>query len=165
MAGDQSEAFLRGASDFVMKPVDPDRLVAVLKQYSSGSAKRRVLLVDDDHDLRLRLRGLLEKEGLEVDEASDGRAALTRLDDEWPGLILLDLLMPEMDGFAFLGELQRRGKGHSVPIVVLTAKDLTAADCQRLGGPIEKILRKGSLGPEQLLAEVSALMAGYGRPK
>jgi CheY-like chemotaxis protein len=94
-----------------------------------------------------------------VDEAGDGRAALTRLDEQWPALILLDLLMPEMDGFAFLAELRRRGKGRSVPVVVLTAKDLTAAERQLLGEPIEKILRKGSLGHEQLLAEVSALMA------
>ena len=108
---------------------------------------------------------MLEKEGLEVDEAGDGRAALTRLDEQWPALILLDLLMPGMDGFAFLAELQRRGEGQSVPVVVVTAKELTAADRQRLGGPIEKILRKGSLGHEQLLAEVSALMAGQDRRK
>jgi DNA-binding response OmpR family regulator len=106
---------------------------------------------------------LLEKQGLEVDEAGDARTALTRLDEEWPGLILLDLLMPGMDGFAFLGELQRRGEGRSVPVIVLTAKDLTAADYQRLDGPIEKILRKGSLGHEQLLAEVSTVMAGHNR--
>jgi DNA-binding response OmpR family regulator len=109
------------------------------------------------------VRGLLEKEGLDVDEAGDGRAALTLLDERWPGLILLDLLMPGMDGFTFLGELRRRGEGRQVPVVVLTARDLTAADYQRLGGPIEKILRKGSFGHEQLLAEVSAVMAGYDR--
>jgi CheY-like chemotaxis protein len=165
MADDRSEAFRRGASDFVTKPVDPDLLAAALKRYSDGSASRRVLVVDDDPDQRRRLRDLLEKGGVEVDEAGDGRAALTRLDEQWPGLILLDLMMPGMDGFAFLGELQRRGEGRSVPVVVLTAKDLTAADYQRLGGPIEKILRKGSLGHEQLLAEVSAVMAGYNRRK
>ena len=119
--------------------------------------------MDDDPDQRQRLRDLLGQEGLRVDEAGDGRAALIRLDEEWPGLILLDLLMPGMDGFAFLGELQRRAEGRSVPVVVLSAKELTAADYQRLGGPIEKILRKGSFGHEQLLAEVSAVMAGYDR--
>jgi PAS domain S-box-containing protein len=165
MVDDRSEAFRRGASDFVTKPVDPDRLAAVLKRYRADSAARRVLVVDDDPELRHHLRGLLEKEGLEVDEAGDGRAALTRLDEQWPGLILLDLLMPEMDGFAFLAELQRRGESRSVPVVVLTAKDLTAAEHQRLRGPIGKILRKGLLGHEQLLAEVSALMAGYDRRK
>jgi PAS domain S-box-containing protein len=161
MADDRREALRRGASDFVTKPVDPDRLAAVLKQYCGGSKTRRVLVVDDDSDLRRRLRRILEEAGLQVDEAGDGRVALTRLDEQWPELILLDLLMPGMDGFAFLAELQRRGEGRSVPVVVLTAKDLTAAERQRLGGPIEKILRKGSLGHEQLLAEVSALMAGH----
>jgi CheY-like chemotaxis protein len=165
MADEQNKAFQLGASDVMTKPVDLDRLATILKRYAGGSAGWRVLVVDDDPDQRQHLRDLLEKEGLKVDEAGDGRAALARLDEQWPGLILLDLLMPGMDGFAFLGELQRRAEGQSVPIVVLTAKDLTAADYQRLGGPIEKILRKGSLGHEQLLAEVSAVMAGYNRRK
>jgi PAS domain S-box-containing protein len=163
MADDRSKAFRLGASEFVMKPVDPDRLAHVLKRYCGRSASWRVLVVDDDSDLRQRLRGMLEKEGLQVEEAADGRAALTRLDEQWPALILLDLLMPGMDGFAFLAELRRRGEGRSVPVVVLTAKELTAEDHQLLGEPIEKILRKGSLGHEQLLAEVSALMAGNER--
>ena len=102
-----------------------DDLADVLKRHCGRSASWRVLVVDDDADLRQRLRGMLEKEGLEVDEAGDGRAALTRLDEQWPALILLDLLMPGMDGFAFLAELRRRGKGRSVPVVVLTAKELT----------------------------------------
>src|SRR5262249_51326753 len=152
-----------GASEFVMKPVDPDRLAEVLKRHCGRSASWRVLVVDDDPDLRQRLRQVLEKEGLEVDEAGDGRAALTKLDERWPSLILLGLLMPGMDGFAFPSGLRRRGKERTVPVVVLTAKDLTAADRQLLGEPIEKILRKGSLGQQQLLAEVSALMAGHER--
>src|SRR5262249_21753288 len=160
MADDRNKAFGLGASDFVMKPAEPDRLAEVLKRHCGRSNSWRVLVVDDDSDLRQRLRGMLEKEGWQVEEAGDGRAALTRLDEQWPALIVLDLLMPGMDGFTFLAELRRRGKGRSVPVVVLTAKELTAEDRQLLGEPIEKILRKGSLGPEQLLAEVSALMAG-----
>jgi PAS domain S-box-containing protein len=163
MTDDRSEAFRRGAAEFVTKPVDPDRLAAVLNRYCGNSHGRRVLVVDDDEDLRRRLRGLLEKEGLEVKEAGDGRVALTCLDERWPELILLDLLMPGMDGFSFLAELQRRRDGRTVPVIVLTAKDLTPADHQRLSGPIEKILRKGTLGHEQLLAEVSAVIAGDGR--
>jgi PAS domain S-box-containing protein len=162
MADERREAFRLGASDFMTKPIDPERLAAVLKR-CCGSGSRPVLIVDDDPDERRRLRDLLEKEGLGAEEASDGRDALARLDEHLPALILLDLLMPGMDGFAFLAELQRRQDGRSVPVVVLTAKDLTAAERQRLGGPIEKILRKGSFGHEQLLAEVSALMAGQDR--
>jgi CheY-like chemotaxis protein len=156
---DRQEAFRRGASDYVTKPVDPDRLTAVLRRYCGGPAARRALVVDHDADLRRRLRGLLEQEGWEVDEAADGRAALARLAGPPPGLILLDLLMPGMDGFEFLAQLQQREEGRSAPVVVLTAKGLTTVDQQRLNGPIEKVLQKGSLGHEQLLAEVSALMA------
>jgi CheY-like chemotaxis protein len=163
MADDRREALRRGASDYVMKPVDPDRLTAVLRRYCGGPSALQALVVDDDADLRQRLGGLLEKAGWEVDQAADGREALARLAEQKPGLILLDLLMPGMDGFEFLAELHRREEGRSVPVIILTAKDLTTGDHQRLHGPIEKVLQKGSLGHEQLLAEVSALVAGHNR--
>jgi CheY-like chemotaxis protein len=121
-----------------------------------------VLLVDDDPDLRRRLRGLLEGDGWAVDEAADGREALERLAAK-PSLVLLDLLMPTMDGFEFLDELRRREAFRSLPVVVLTAKALTAAEQDRLRGSIEAVLLKGSLGSEQLLAEVGAVVAAAGR--
>jgi CheY-like chemotaxis protein len=163
MVGDRSEAFRLGAAEYVTKPVDPDRLAAVLRRFTADRGALRILVVDDDSAMRQRLRGLLEKEGWEVDEAADGREALVRLTKQRPGLVLLDLVMPGMDGFEFLAELQRRPDDRSVPVVLLTAKDLTSADQQRLGGLIEKVFRKGSLGHEQLLAEVGALMAGVRR--
>jgi CheY-like chemotaxis protein len=165
MMDDRTEALRLGASDYMVKPVDPDRLTAVLRRYCGGPAALRALVVDDNDELRRRLRGLLNKEGWEVDEAADGREALAQLATHKPGLILLDLLMPGMDGFELLAELQRREEGGSVPVIILTAKDLTAMDHQRLSGPIEKVLQKGSLGHEQLLAEVIALMAAHSRRK
>jgi len=119
--------------------------------------------VDDAADLRQRLRGLLEGQGWEVDEAADGREALDRLADRPPELILLDLLMPGVDGFEFLAALRRQEEGRSVPVVVFTAKDLTADDRGRLQGAIDKVLPKGSLTREQLLAELGAVMAGSAR--
>jgi PAS domain S-box-containing protein len=163
MADERDKALRLGAADFVAKPVDPPHLAAVLRRHCGGPAARRALVVEDDPDQRRRVRGLLEKEGWEVEEAGDGWAALLLLENQWPGLILLDLQMPRMDGFEFLTELQRRKEGRSAPVVVLTARDLTAADQQRLDGSIEKVLRKGPLGHEQLLAEVAALGAGPGR--
>jgi PAS domain S-box-containing protein len=162
MADDRKEAFRLGASDYVVKPVDPDRLTAILGRYC-GSADRRALVVDDDADLRQSLRNLLEKDGWEVEEAADGREALTSLAKQSPGVILLDLIMQGMDGFEFLAALQEQEEVRSVPIVILTAKDLTATDRQRLSGPIEKIFQKGSLGHEQLLAEVGDVIAGHSR--
>jgi CheY-like chemotaxis protein len=97
-----------------------------------------------------------------VDEAADGQEALDRLAAR-PSLVLLDLLMPRMDGFELLDELRQREDVRSVPIVVLTARDLTAADHDRLQGSIETVLRKGSLTSDQLLAEVEAVMAATGR--
>jgi PAS domain S-box-containing protein len=162
MVDDRNKGFRLGASDYVMKPVDPRRLTAVLQRYREGPPGRRALVVDDDPALRQLLRGPLEAEGWAVDEAGDGRAALACLAERRPALIFLDLLMPEMDGFEFLAELQQREEGRIVPVVVLTAKDLTSDDYRRLKGSIEKVLQKGSLGHDQLLAEVGSLIAGYG---
>jgi CheY-like chemotaxis protein len=162
MLDDRNKGFRLGAADYLVKPVDPGRLTAVLRRHHGDPAARRVLVVDDDPDLRRRLRGLLEKDGWAVDEAGDGREALDRLAAR-PSLILLDLLMPRVDGFEFLAGLRELDEFRSVPVVVLTAKDLTAADHDRLRGSIEAVLRKGSLGSEQLLAEVGAVMAVAGR--
>jgi CheY-like chemotaxis protein len=162
MVDDRNKGFRLGAADYLVKPVDPDRLTAVLRRHQGGPYARRVLVVDDDPDLRGRLRGLLEKDGWAVDEAGNGREAMERLAAR-PSLVLLDLLMPVMDGFEFLTEFRHREEFRSVPVVVLTAKDLTPADHDRLRGSIETVLRKGSLGSEQLLAEVGAAMAAAGR--
>jgi PAS domain S-box-containing protein len=162
MVDDRGRGFRLGAADYLVKPIDPDRLAAVLRRLQGGQSAHRVLVVDDDADLRRRLRGLLETAGWAVDEAADGREALDRLDAQ-PALVLLDLLMPTMDGFEFLAELRQREESRSIPVVVLTAKDLTAADHDRLQGSIEAILRKGPLGSDQLLAEVATVMSAAGR--
>ncbi len=163
LVDDRGEGLRRGAADYVVKPVDPNRLADLLRRYGMDTVARRVLVVDDDGDLRRRLRGLLEKEGWEVDEAGDGQAALDRLAQRRPGLILLDLLMPGMDGFEFLAALRRRKEDRSIPVVALTAKDLTGAEHERLRGAIEKVLRKGSMSYEDLVAELAAVAAGSGR--
>jgi PAS domain S-box-containing protein len=165
MVGDQDKAFRLGADDFVTKPLDPECLTAVLERFGRGLAARRVLLIDDDGDFRQRLRGLLGKEGWAVDEAADGQEALDRFAERPPELILLDLFMPGVDGFEFLAELRRREEGWAVPVVVLTAKDLTAAEHGRLQQSIDKVLCKGSFSHEELLAEIGALVAGSGRRK
>jgi CheY-like chemotaxis protein len=162
MVDDRNKGFRLGAADYLVKPVDPDRLTVILRRHQVDPSARRVLVVDDDADLRRRLRGLLELDGWAVDEAADGREALDRLEAK-PSLVLLDLLMPRSDGFEFLAEFRQRDEFRSVPVVVLTAKDLTADDHNRLRGATEAVLRKGSLGSEQLLAEVGAVMAAAGR--
>ena len=92
-------------------------------------------------------------------EAGDGRSALARVEECLPGLILLDLMMPHMNGFELLAELKARPAWRGIPIVVVTAKDLTPEERRRLNGQVERILAKGALGPEALLAEVRELVA------
>jgi CheY-like chemotaxis protein len=95
-----------------------------------------------------------------VREAEHGRAALHQLARQRAGLVLLDLGMPVMDGFAFLAELRRIPGGRAIPVVVLTARDLTPEDRRRLQGDVEHVMRKGAQSREDLLAEVRELIAG-----
>jgi CheY-like chemotaxis protein len=144
-----------GASDYLTKPIDRDRLAAVLKKYRRDLP---VLVVDDDADLRRRLCRLLEQDGYKVVEAEHGRDALALLSDMAPGLILLDLMMPEMDGFEFVTELRRHESWREIPVIVITARDLTAEDRRRLNGCVEKVLQKGTYSRDGLLAEVRELV-------
>jgi len=103
------------------------------------------------------LRAALERDGWEVAEAENGRIGLQQVARREPRLILLDLMMPEMDGFQFVTELRRTEEGRRVPVIVLTAKDVTADDRRRLAGYVEVILQKGAASRETILAEIRAL--------
>jgi CheY-like chemotaxis protein len=153
---DKNLGYALGASDYLTKPIDRERLVMVLKQHRRD---RPVLVVDDDVTLRQLLRRMLEPEGYTVVEAENGRVALDRLRQVSPSLILLDLMMPEMDGFEFVAEFRRHETWRAIPIVVITARDLSRDDRERLNGYVEKILQKGTYGRDQLLAEVRELVA------
>jgi CheY-like chemotaxis protein len=153
---DRNLGYALGAADYLTKPIDRDRLLAVLARHARDA---QVLVVDDDPDVRGVLRRMLEKAGYRVAEAEHGRAALARLAEATPDLVLLDLMMPEMDGFEFLDELRRGGLARGVPIVVVTAKDLTADDHRRLNGSVERILGKSALDRDTLLAEMRDLVA------
>ena len=123
-----------------------------------------MLVVEDDPAGRDVLRRMLEKEGWSVSEAENGRVALARVAEHPPELILLDLMMPEVDGFQFVTQLLREEKWRSIPIVVITAKDVTEEDRRRLNSHVEKILQKSTYSRQELLAEVRHLLpqAGVG---
>jgi CheY-like chemotaxis protein len=153
---DKNLGYALGASDYLTKPIDRERLVTVLKQHRRD---RPVLVVDDDLTLRQLLRRMLEPEGYAVVEAENGRVALERLRQVSPSVILLDLMMPEMDGFEFVAEFRRHEAWRAIPIVVITARDLSREDHEQLNGYVQKILQKGAHGRDQLLAEVRELVA------
>ena len=100
------------------------------------------------------VRRFLERDGRQVTEAPDGEAGLRAIAVQYPSMVLLDLMMPVLDGFGFLAELPRRFPGARVPVVVLTAKDLTPEDHARLNGRVARILEKGDLTHFEPLAEV-----------
>ncbi len=104
------------------------------------------------------LRKRLEKQGWPVIEAENGRVALEDMAENAPDVILLDLMMPEMDGFQFLDHVREDKRWRSIPIIVITAKDLTQEDRRRLNGYVKGILQKGAYKPEELLAEVCSLV-------
>jgi GAF domain-containing protein/CheY-like chemotaxis protein len=153
---DRNLGYALGAADYLTKPIDRERLVTVLKEHRRD---RPVLVVDDDADLRQLLRRMLEPEGYTVVEAEHGRAALQRLRESSPSVVLLDLMMPEMDGFEFVAEFRRHEAWRAVPIIVITAKDLSREDRDRLNGYVQKILQKGAPDRDALLAEVRELVA------
>jgi CheY-like chemotaxis protein len=116
-------------------------------------------VVEDDPQTREMLRRTLEKDGWQVTEAWNGRDGLEKLDGTLPALILLDLMMPEMDGFEFMEALRQRQEGKQVPVVVITAKDLTEADHRRLNGGVERILQKGVTSQAEVVKQVRELLA------
>ena len=159
MADNKNLGYALGASEYITKPLERNRLAAVLKKYRLDRPHCHVLIVEDDEAERKMLRNTLEDQGWVVTTAENGRVALERMAEHEPQLIVLDLMMPEMDGFEFAAELHKHEPWRSIPIVVLTAKDVTPEDRQRLHGSVEKILQKGVYSGEALLSEVRRLVA------
>jgi len=147
-----------GAADYLTKPIDRERLSAVVLRYRSGPTNR-VLVVEDDPGSREILARLLSNEGWVVAEAENGVAALAELARQRPALVLLDLMMPEMDGFEFLAEMHRHAEWSSIPAVVVTARELSADDKARLNGYVSRILQKGQYTRDELVEQVSSLVA------
>jgi PAS domain S-box-containing protein len=163
--GNKSLGFALGASDYLTKPVDGKRLAALLNKYrrdqdgvASNNLTCQILIVEDDVATREILRRILERQGWAVTEADSGRAALDRLKVARPHLILLDLTMPEMDGFELIGELRKSYSGDPIPIVVITGKDLTPAESQQLKGYVARVLQKGVYSCDTLVRDVRSIV-------
>jgi adenylate cyclase len=156
---DKNKGFALGATDFLTKPVDRERLRSVIARYGSQKTERRALVVEDDPDTRVWLRRMLREEGWTVLEAANGREALARLADVAPDVMLLDLIMPEMDGFELIEELRQDEVWRRLPVVVVTGAELSGEDHDRLNGSVRKVLHKTGTSREALLAELHELLA------
>lgn len=158
MVQDRQMGFALGAAEFLTKPVDQEKLRAALARHCS-QPQAEVLIVEDDTINRDMLRRILEKENLTVREAENGSVALEMLATHVPSLILLDLMMPVMDGFQFLSVIRRNPKFASIPVIVVTAKDLSEDDRHRLNGSVQDIIQKGAMDRERLLREVCEMIS------
>ena len=158
---EEKMGFSLGATDYLTKPIDRDRLSEVVSKCMRGGGTGTVLIVEDDVITRDMMTRMLEKEGWVVLTAGNGRAGLEAAEKVRPDLILLDLMMPEMDGFQFVEQLRSREALRSVPVVVVTAKDLSQEDRERLNGYVKLIIQKGAYNREDLLGEVRRLVAGH----
>ena len=158
---DQHLGLALGAADFMTKPIDRERLRRIISRYRrDGSGD--VLVVEDDAPTRELLRRQMESEGWQVSEAENGRAALRSLEQHRPSLILLDLMMPVMDGCQFAAELRKHDEWNTIPVVVITAKDLTPEDRRALDGDVQGVLRKGAFDRDDLLREIRHLVGASG---
>jgi len=158
MVNDKSTGYALGATDYLTKPVDWERLSTVLSRHCLSGSNCSVLVVEDDETTREVLRNGLQQAGYQVTEARNGRAGLDAVPLARPQLILLDLMMPEMNGFEFIEHLRQDERWRSIPVVVITAMDLPESARMRLNGYVQQILQKGMYTHAELLAEVRSLI-------
>lgn len=156
IAEDRSLGFSLGAAEYLSKPVDRKKLVKVLDKFLLNKAGASVLLLEDDEPTRTVMRKYLENEGASVIEATNGREGIEALEVSTPSMILLDLMMPEMDGFGFVEEYRKRPEWHSVPIVFVTVKALTADEKRKLEGWVDALYNKLESSVDDVLRDIQS---------
>ncbi|ELS03351.1 signal transduction histidine kinase [Xenococcus sp. PCC 7305] len=158
MVDNQNLGYALGAADYIMKPISKNNLKEVLGKYNSQAAFNKILIVEDDADTREILRRQLEDYSGIVLEAENGRQALDIIAQETPELIISDLMMPEMDGFELFNQLRQNQNWSSIPIIVLTSKELTLIEREKLQGRVKQVFRKGGSQRTILLQELHKLL-------
>jgi PAS domain S-box-containing protein len=162
IAGDKELGYSLGAIEYLSKPVDRDRLRKIASQFATPAGGGLALVVDDDADIRSMFRRALSDNGWTVAEAENGAVALNRVGEQRPDLVLLDLMMPVMDGFEFVMQFRALEDCAKIPVIVVTAKDLTRDEKEQLLGGVERILAKGALTRAELLDQVRQEVAFRG---
>jgi PAS domain S-box-containing protein len=157
IVGSENRGTIFGAADLLNKPVNRDELCSVLRRHVRHEGGK-VLVVDDDADARKVVSEYLKDENVEIQTAVDGQDALARLDRFSPDLIILDLMMPVMDGMTFLHTIRRNPKYISLPVVVATAKVLTLQETRQLESAVSVVLKKGEDLRESLQRVVTGML-------
>ncbi len=148
------QGFALGAADYVTKPIESSRLLPVLAKLRAGRANNPIMVVEDDAPTREVIVRLLERENWPIIEAENGRRALDLMQTQPPSLVVLDLLMPELDGFGVLRAMRVNPDWRDIPVVVLTSIDLTNEIRALLQQQADRVFQKGTYSKEELLAEI-----------
>ena len=161
MLDERSKGFALGAADYLVKPVQRESLLATLRRvtWPTGvpNGHARVLAIDDDPLALKLLQAVLGPAGYEVLKATSGQDGVRAAECERPGLIILDLLMPEMDGFAVVERLRAQASTASIPIVILTSRGMDAAERERLNGHVSHLSGKSAFNRTEFLELVHHL--------
>ncbi|MDM8566516.1 response regulator, partial [Candidatus Halobeggiatoa sp. HSG11] len=160
MTDDQDIGYSLGAAEYLTKPISRTQLIEVLRKYHTEDDNRTVMVVEDDNTTREMMVRMLHKGGWKVIEAENGEVALRRLEQAIPNLILLDLMMPQVDGFEFIIQLRQHKTCSAIPVVVLTAKDITPEDRLWLTNRVDTVFQKGSYTRDELFTELRQLLVG-----
>jgi two-component system, NtrC family, sensor kinase len=155
---DKRRGIALGAAGYLTKPIDRERLHRLVRRFQAPTRATRVLMVEDDASQRERMLGWLERPQWIVREAANGQEALDLLREEKPDVILLDLMMPEMDGFEVVAALQGTKDWRDIPVIVITSLDLDAKDRARLNSGVQSVLVKEKFRPEDLVEHIRRLV-------
>src|SRR5262249_46784318 len=148
-----------GASDYLLKPVDHDAILATLARIHRDQGS--ILIVDDDPTVANMVRQLLEGEPYLITTAADGEQALEAIMLQPPNVILLDLLLPRMDGFELLKRLKAQDEYKDIPVIVLTAKLLSIGERDSLKRSVSSVIEKLGLHRETLVQEIRNVLQAY----
>ncbi|MEJ2556664.1 MAG: GAF domain-containing protein [Anaerolineae bacterium] len=160
IVSDEGRGFSLGAADYLVKPIMEEELLAALSRLDQRTEETSVLVIDDQADDILLIRRILEAQhGYRVIEAGGGQSGIDLVRQRKPDIIILDLMMPEVDGFAVLEALKREPETRSIPVIVITAKSLTEEERQSLSGQVEVLLRKGLFTEHELLEDLGKALS------
>jgi signal transduction histidine kinase/DNA-binding response OmpR family regulator len=155
---EKQRAFALGATGYLTKPIDRAKLFNLVAPWRAANGATRVLVVEDDPDQQRSIGAAFAEPDWKVVEAANGRIGLDKIREAVPNAIILDLMMPEMDGFEFMANLQANRDWQHIPVFVVTALDLSERDRSRLNVGMDHILRKGNISTGDLVARISAVL-------